>query len=88
MMKTLFLKAAPWLAGAGMAGGHAAIATHCTVPKQGTCVGCCSCLVVVASLATWAIQAKKQQQAETTERPQSQPAQLSLTQPQVAHSEG
>ena len=71
-MKTLFSKAAPWLGGVGMAVGQAAVATRCTVPEQGTCVGCCSCLVLIGSLATWAIHAKKQQQIETQENVQNE----------------
>lgn len=72
--ETLLSKVTPWLAGVGMAAGHAAVATRCTVPQQGTCVGCCSCLVVVASLATWAIQSKKKQQQD--EAPQENAAPL------------
>jgi uncharacterized membrane protein YebE (DUF533 family) len=87
-VKTLFLKTAPWLAGVGMAAGQAAVATRCTVPEQGTCVGCCSCLVVIGSLATWAIQAKKKQQIETQENVQNeqQVSQPQLPQPRLAHS--
>jgi len=87
-VKTLFLKTAPWLAGVGMAAGQAAVATRCTVPEQGTCVGCCSCLVVIGSLATWAIQANKQQQIETQENVQNeqQVSQPQLPQPRLAQS--
>ncbi len=59
MLKTIWMKTAPWLAGAGLAGGHAGVATRCTVPQQGVCAGCGSCAVVVASLVTWALVAKK-----------------------------
>ncbi|BCX81497.1 hypothetical protein MIT9_P1075 [Methylomarinovum caldicuralii] len=59
MLKTLWFKTAPWLAGAGIAGGQAGLATRCTVPQQGVCSGCGSCAVVVASLVTWAVVAKK-----------------------------
>lgn len=88
MMKTLFLKTAPWLAGMGMAVGQAAVATRCTVPEQGTCVGCCSCLVVVGSLASWAIQSKKQPQIETQENAHNelQVSPPQLPQPRVVHS--
>ncbi len=54
-------KAAPWLAGVGLAGGQAGLATRCTVPGQGVCSGCGSCAMVVASLVTWAVIAKKRQ---------------------------
>jgi len=88
MMKTLLSKTAPWLAGVGMAAGQAAVATRCTVPEQGTCVGCCSCLVVIGSLASWALQNKRQQQAETQEKVHNE-LQVSgpqLPQPRVVHS--
>ena len=86
-MKTLFSKAAPWLGGVGMAVGQAAVATRCTIPEQGTCMGCGSCLVVIGSLATWAIHAKKQQQIETQENIQNalQVSQLQLPPPRVDH---
>jgi len=71
-VKTLFSKAAPWLGGVGMAVGQAAVATRCTIPEQGACMGCGSCLVVIGSLATWAIHAKKQQQIETQENEQNE----------------
>ena len=89
-MKTLFSKTAPWLGGVGMAVGQAAVATRCTIPEQGTCMGCGSCLVVIGSLVTWAIHAKKQQQTETQENVQKElqapQPQLQLPQPRVVHS--
>lgn len=45
----------PWLAGAGMAFGHAAVASNCTVPQQGRCSSCGSCVLVVGSLVAWAL---------------------------------
>jgi hypothetical protein len=51
-------KALPWLAGAGMALGHAAVSANCTVPQQGRCAACGSCILVVGSLVAWAM-AKK-----------------------------
>ncbi|BCX89118.1 hypothetical protein MIN45_P1488 [Methylomarinovum tepidoasis] len=59
MLKTLWFKTVPWLAGVGIAGGQAGLATRCTVPQQGLCSGCGSCAVVAASLVTWAVMAKK-----------------------------
>ncbi len=59
MIKTMMLKISPWLAGMGLAGGQVGLATRCTVPQQGTCGGCGSCAVVVASLVTWAVMANK-----------------------------
>ena len=86
-MKTLFSKTLPWLGGVGMAVGQAAVATRCTIPEQGACMGCGSCLVVIGSLATWAIHAKKQQQIEAQENVQNEPQALlpQLPQPQVVH---
>jgi hypothetical protein len=45
----------PWLAGAGMALGHAAVSSNCTIPQQGRCAACGSCILVVGSLAAWAM---------------------------------
>ncbi len=58
-IKCLWQKTVPWLAGVGLAGGHAGVAARCTVPQQGVCAGCGSCAVVVASLVTWAVAARK-----------------------------
>ncbi|HHJ39339.1 MAG: hypothetical protein AXA67_02410 [Methylothermaceae bacteria B42] len=58
-ISNLTSKTAPWLAGAGLAGGQAGLAVRCTVPSQGLCSGCGSCAVVVASLVTWAVVLKK-----------------------------
>jgi len=51
---TLLEKTLPWLAGAGMALGHAAVANNCTLPS-GRCSSCGSCIVVVGSLVAWAM---------------------------------
>lgn len=53
-------KVLPWLAGAGMALGHAAVSANCTVPQQGRCAACGSCILVVGSLAAWALARKRQ----------------------------
>lgn len=52
-------KALPWLAGAGMALGHAAVSSNCTLTAQGRCTACGSCIVVVGSLVTWAMAKKR-----------------------------
>lgn len=52
-------KALPWLAGAGMAVGHAAVSSNCTLTAQGRCTACGSCIVVVGSLVAWAMAKKK-----------------------------
>ena len=53
-------KVLPWLAGAGMALGHAAVSANCSVPQQGRCVSCGSCILVVGSLVGWAVLKKRQ----------------------------
>jgi len=50
----------PWLAGSAIAAGQAFLATGCSVPKVGKCVGCGSCIVAVASLSAWAIRHRRQ----------------------------
>lgn len=52
-------KALPWLAGAGMAVGHAAVSSNCTLTAQGRCTACGSCIVVVGSLVAWATARKR-----------------------------
>lgn len=50
-----WLRLMPWLAGSGMAMGQAALATACSLPTLGKCVGCGSCVVGVATLYGWAM---------------------------------
>lgn len=52
-------KVLPWLAGAGMALGHAAVSANCTLPQQGRCAACGSCILVVGSLVAWAMVKKR-----------------------------
>jgi len=56
----LFNLAAPWIAGSAMAAGQAFLATGCSVPKVGKCVGCGSCVVAVITLSSWAMRRRKQ----------------------------
>lgn len=49
----------PWLAGSGMAMGQAVLATACSLPTVGKCVGCGSCVVGVATLYGWAMKNKQ-----------------------------
>lgn len=56
----------PWLAGAGMALGHAAVSSNCTIPQQGRCSSCGSCVIVVGTLAFWALAKKKQESLPAT----------------------
>ncbi len=45
----------PWLAGAGMAFGHTLTASNCSIPKQGSCSVCGSCVLALGSLTAWAL---------------------------------
>jgi len=56
----LVARSVPWLAGAGMAAGHIAVSVNCTVPQQGRCAACGSCIVVVGSLVGWALWKNRQ----------------------------
>lgn len=59
-VKTKLLdKVGPWLTGSGIASGQAFLATGCSVPKIGKCVGCGSCVVAVVTLAGWAFKSRK-----------------------------
>ena len=46
---------APWLAGAGFALGHIATTSNCTIPQQGRCATCGSCVIALGSLVAWAV---------------------------------
>jgi hypothetical protein len=52
-------KVGPWLTGSGIAAGQAFLATGCSVPKIGKCVGCGSCVVAVVTLTGWALKNRK-----------------------------
>ncbi len=56
-------KLAPWMAGSGIAMGQALLATACSLPTVGKCVGCGSCVVGVATLCSWALKRRKADQA-------------------------
>jgi hypothetical protein len=43
-----------------MAAGHIAVSVNCTVPQQGRCAACGSCIVVVGSLVGWALWKNRQ----------------------------
>lgn len=53
--------ALPWVAGAGIAVGHLLTSTNCSVPKQGSCSACGSCVVALGSLTAWALLKQKQE---------------------------
>jgi hypothetical protein len=61
-MKTVDLveKSLPWLTGSGVALSQGLLATACTVPKMGTCAGCGSCIVAVATFAGWALKNRRE----------------------------
>lgn len=50
----------PWAAGAGLAVSHIAVASSCTLPKEGRCSTCGSCVVALTALVSWALYKKKQ----------------------------
>ena len=56
-MKTVDLieKSLPWLTGSGVALSQGLLATACTVPKIGTCAGCGSCIIAVATFTGLAL---------------------------------
>lgn len=47
------MKALPWLAGAGIAGGQILVASNCSVTSQGRCSACGSCVIAIGSLVSW-----------------------------------
>ncbi len=57
---TPLMKAAPWMAGAGIAVGHILTSSNCTIPKQGLCSTCGSCVIALGSLVGWAMIKKRQ----------------------------
>ncbi|MDQ7089214.1 MAG: hypothetical protein Q9M50_01000 [Methylococcales bacterium] len=57
---TRLMKVAPWAAGAGIAVGHILTSSNCTIPKQGLCSTCGSCVVALGSLVAWAMIKKRQ----------------------------
>lgn len=57
---TRLMKIAPWAAGAGIAVGHILTSSNCTIPQQGKCSTCGSCVVALGSLVAWAMIKKRQ----------------------------
>ncbi len=53
--KTRLQQALPWLAGAGFALSHIALTSNCTVPKEGRCSTCGSCVVALGAIVAWAV---------------------------------
>ncbi|MFK5986700.1 MAG: hypothetical protein QM479_14930 [Pseudomonadota bacterium] len=44
----------PWLAGASLALGHIVTTSNCTLPQQGRCSTCGSCIIALGALVSWA----------------------------------
>ena len=50
----------PWIAGAGLAASHTLLSSNCTVPRNGQCSTCGSCVLVLGTLVGWALWKKQQ----------------------------
>ena len=55
----VLVKALPWLAGAGFAAGQILASTNCTIPEQGRCSTCGSCVIALGSLVVWGVARNK-----------------------------
>jgi hypothetical protein len=53
-------KALPWTIGAGIAISHIAMSSNCSLPKNGHCSTCGSCIIALATLAGWAMFKKRE----------------------------
>lgn len=53
--QTWLVKLSPWMGGAGIAVGHVLTSSNCSIPKQGSCSACGSCVVALGSLTAWAV---------------------------------
>jgi len=49
----------PWMAGAGVAVSQVALSTGCTLPRDGQCSTCGSCVVALGVLVSWAVLKKR-----------------------------
>lgn len=54
----------PWLAGVGLALGHIAITSNCTLTTQGRCSTCGSCAIAMVSLVGWAVFKNRQKDTD------------------------
>jgi len=52
-------KLLPWLAGAGLAASQIALSSNCTLPRDGQCTTCGSCVVALGVLVSWALLKKR-----------------------------
>ncbi|MDM8545292.1 hypothetical protein [Candidatus Venteria ishoeyi] len=63
-MSPKITKILPWAIGAGIAGSHIALSSNCSLPKQGACTACGSCVIALATLSGWAWYKNQQQDKE------------------------
>ena len=63
----LLAQALPWLTGSGVALSQGLLATACTVPKIGTCAGCGSCVIAVATFTGLALKKRREQREQGLE---------------------
>lgn len=68
-MKTsdLVTQTLPWLTGSGVALSQGLLATACTVPKIGTCAGCGSCIIAVATFTGLALKKRRENREQGLE---------------------
>ncbi len=52
-------KLLPWMAGAGLAVSQIALSSNCTLPRNGQCSTCGSCVVALGVLVSWAVLKKR-----------------------------
>ncbi len=58
-MKHKARKLLPWLTGAGLAVGHITLSSNCTLPRNGQCSTCGSCVLALGVLVSWALLKKR-----------------------------
>ncbi len=49
----------PWMAGAGLAVSQITLSSNCTLPRDGQCSSCGSCVVALGVLVSWAVLKKR-----------------------------
>lgn len=60
-------KSLPWLTGSGVALSQGLLATACSVPKIGTCAGCGSCIIAVATFTGLALKKRRENREQVLE---------------------
>lgn len=66
-MPDLVAQTLPWLTGSGVALSQGLLATACTVPKIGTCAGCGSCIIAVATFTGLALKKHREKREQGLE---------------------